>query len=321
MNNLLLWGCGKDFSENIKSILHMAERYNLNIVGVYAKIFTNAITEEQCPLVYDIKLVNFDYVVIMTEKYYEEIFVDLRKIGISATRICSYIWLKRLSWEWDKYICQVQDLLLYPEYKESEKYSEFYKNVSIDYNTTILPLNCSGGLMYHKFSCEFKSPFINMFFKERHFIRFLSDYKNYLKEELRFVRYDFENDWYPVFALGDVELHMNHYKDASEARETFMRRKIRINLDKICVLGGTENPGTLELFDRLPFERKLCVVPFQSELKSAFCVNRIFVKRSKLGDGISDVLNSCIRNDIPQMDPFYHEKMMYVLEQRGFFKN
>ena len=84
---------------------------------------------------------------------------------------------------------------------------------------------------------------------------------------------------------------------------------------------GAENPGTLELFDRLPFERKLCVVPFQSELKSAFCVNRIFVKRSKLGDGISDVLNSCIRNDIPQMDPFYHEKMMYVLEQRGFFKN
>lgn len=78
-------------------------------------------------MVYDIKLVNFDYVVIMTEKYYEEIFVDLRKIGISATRICNYIWLKRLSWEWDKYICQVQDLLLHPEYKESEKYSEFYK--------------------------------------------------------------------------------------------------------------------------------------------------------------------------------------------------
>lgn len=25
MNNLLLWGCGKDFSENIKSILHMAD--------------------------------------------------------------------------------------------------------------------------------------------------------------------------------------------------------------------------------------------------------------------------------------------------------
>ena len=69
------------------------------------------------------------------------------------------------------------------------------------------------------------SPTINMFFGD--FGKFLRDPRLYLDKELRFLKKAFNPDLnieYPIFLLGDVTLHMNHYNDFDVAREKWEQR-------------------------------------------------------------------------------------------------
>ena len=90
-----------------------------------------------------------------------------------------------------------------------EQYVKF-----INEKVSIVSNHCWGGFTYHSLKAEFLSPFINMFIPQEDYIRLLEDFDDYMKEEIKYYKNEYEPNLqseYPVALLGDVELHFNHY--------------------------------------------------------------------------------------------------------------
>jgi len=123
---------------------------------------------------------------------------------------------------------------------------------------TLIASNCNGCLMLHDLGLRFNSPFVNLFVEADDFIRLLQRFDYYMSKELEFAENTAEN--YPVAYLEDVKIHFVHYKTEDEAREKWVSRKARMNMDN-CYILFTDRDGCtkrhLEQFDRLPFHNKV----------------------------------------------------------------
>lgn len=136
---------------------------------------------------------------------------------------------------------------------------------------TIFSNNCAGGMLYHLFGLPFLSPTINMFMLDDSYLRFAEDPGRYLGCPLRLDRMETEGEKvYPVFALDDVELHMNHYSDPAEAEQIWYKRIRRINPENMLFMMYTDQTEQLARFLMLPYPKKVCFVPFPCNLPGAF---------------------------------------------------
>ncbi|SFL51258.1 Uncharacterized protein, DUF1919 family [Lachnospiraceae bacterium KH1T2] len=143
---------------------------------------------------------------------------------------------------------------------------------------SILSLNCAGGIISHLFTLPFRSPFVNMFMNELDFLTLLE--KNPMKSlsgELSLIDVGTNNNLgidYPIFELNGFKIHMNHYSDFTYAKNKWYERMQRINWYNLLIIMYTDKKETLERFDKLPFAKKICFVPFESDLASAFSFNK-----------------------------------------------
>ena len=140
---------------------------------------------------------------------------------------------------------------------------------SLKENTpTIFAPNCWGGITYHHLGLEFCSPLINMWETHDDYLRFLSDPKYYLDQELRLIEMYQGNLCapYPIVKLGDVVIRMNHYKDFAEAAACWERRKARIKWDNLIVMFYDDDPRKVEQFMELSYKRKICFVPWETHI-------------------------------------------------------
>mgnify|MGYP002624874316 CR=1 FL=1 len=159
-------------------------------------------------------------------------------------------------------------------------------------NLSILSQNCWGGLIYHSFGLPFLSPTVNIYFKERDFLQLLSDPLRTLDAELRFYATAFDEDdqrHYPVMSLGGSKIHMIHYDDEKSARIKWEDRRLRLNWYNLLVMMYTEQQEILEEFDRLPFGKKVCFVPFESDSDCAFFIPPELVRRRKFYEAVNDI--------------------------------
>lgn len=132
-----------------------------------------------------------------------------------------------------------------------------------------------GGVTYHTLGMEFLSPFINLYLKEEDYLKLLSNIKYYINCKLKFIRWEYNKSYkrdFPVCALDDVELYFNHYFSFDEAEKSWHNRCLKINWKNLFVMMYTENKDVLERFDRLKFDKKICFVPFKSNLKSSYSI-------------------------------------------------
>lgn len=140
---------------------------------------------------------------------------------------------------------------------------------------TIFAMNCFGGVVYHRFGLPFYSPTINMFTDDKSMINFLRDPIKHMNAELQFHQNSGYKDggyYFPIFSLGDdVFWNMNHYGKlgADFAKTKWNERKQRINWDNVIAFVNTTNPKILDEFEKLPFTKKFCFVPFPSDKESA----------------------------------------------------
>lgn len=150
---------------------------------------------------------------------------------------------------------------------------------------SILSVNCIGGLLSHKMGLPFRSPFVNLFLSNGDFLKFLGKPHEYLAEKLIHKGQKLNSTSaieYPVISLGDISLHMLHYKTFEEAAEAWERRKERINWYNLFVVMWTTKIEELEQFDALPYGKKVCFVPFKSDLDSAWYIEHQLKKRYPL---------------------------------------
>jgi uncharacterized protein (DUF1919 family) len=192
---------------------------------------------------------NFDYIAVTSETYFKEIVNEAKSIGIPEDRLF------------------MAKVFLLPGF-HMDKYISLLKS-----NISIIANNCWGGMMYNALGMRFNSPFINMREEQEDFVRLLSNLDYYLKQELKLVKYSHnstENIEYPICRLDDVELNFIHYKSLRLAEEKWYTRIRRVNFDNLFIMMFTDNRKILEEFDKLDYEKKICFVPFDSPLKSAF---------------------------------------------------
>lgn len=99
-------------------------------------------------------------------------------------------------------------------------------------NFTIISNNCWGGMTYETYNLPKQSPTVGLFFMAEDYIKFISDLKGYLSEDLRFISprdskwrnaKEIKNDshfgQYPIGKLGDIEIFSSTMKARSKLRK------------------------------------------------------------------------------------------------------
>ena len=197
----------------------------------------------------DIPNVKFDYLIVTPNKFFKEIISEIGRMGIESNKVIR------------------QDVVKIPGFT-FEKYKKLR-----DSNLSIISSNCFGGVLYNRFGMQFLSPTINMWQSQKDFLKFAANLKGYLNCKLQFSDVCFnpeEKLIYPLYSLNDIKLQMNHYTNFDEAEKKWYERVNRINWDNLMIVMNTQHEEYLEEFESLPYDKKICFVPFKSDLKSAF---------------------------------------------------
>lgn len=146
---------------------------------------------------------------------------------------------------------------------------------------TLISQNCIGGILYHDLGMQFLSPTVNLFIKEPDFVRFVLNLRYYMDREPE-MRWGEE---YPIGKLDDIEIHFMHYKTCEEAKESWNRRKARINWDRIIVL-CTDRDGFDEAaytqWKQIPYPKLLFTA--KTEFTEDSLIIREFIKDGETGD-------------------------------------
>ena len=169
---------------------------------------------------------------------------------------------------------------------------ELYKKLR-NSKLSILSINCWGGLIYHTFGLPFLSPTINMFFGESDFLKFLHNPNYYMEKELRFYKMSFDKNLkcnYPIFLLGDIKLYMNHYGDVGidGAREKWEERRLKINWFNLFIMNFTNDIHFLKEFDQLPYSKKICFVPFETDIDSGVFINSNLIQNKPFYEAVNE---------------------------------
>lgn len=249
MKKCIIWGTGKIFAENIRLLQYYETSGLIEVIGVTSNdlFYESVLTYRYIPK-NQIKNLEFDYLICAVDnKVMKIIQGEALEMGIDIDCMIPVSVMKLPGFDFDKYV-------------------RIRNNVP-----TILTPHCWGGVTYNRLALPFNSPFINMFEQHDDYIRFLKNPKYYMECPLEFVEMRYESDferYYPVAKCGDVMLYFNHYESFEEADKCWNRRKERINWDNLLVEFYDADRGLVEEFLNLPYEKKICFVPFQMKHKN-----------------------------------------------------
>lgn len=138
-------------------------------------------------------------------------------------------------------------------------------------NPTIISNNCYAGIVYEYLGIKFSSPTIGLYFFASEYLKFISNLKHYVQQELIFIPAK-ESKYYKellkkkhensiIGKLDDIEIVFLHYKSEEEAKNKWNRRCKRINWDCIMYKFCDQNLCTeqhIKEFEELPLEHKIC---------------------------------------------------------------
>lgn len=144
-------------------------------------------------------------------------------------------------------------------------------------NVSLIASDCIGGVIYKDLHRRMDSPTINMFFSASDFIKFCRNIDYYLGQTIVCDESASGEDEYPIGRIGDIRLHLVHYKSIEEASEKWEIRKKRIHWDSMYVMMNDRNGCTekeIAEFDALPFQNKVIFThkPYP-QYKSAYCIS------------------------------------------------
>jgi uncharacterized protein (DUF1919 family) len=234
---------------------------NLNTIGFISESDLSVIGVKRLAKE-DLKNIDFDLILVTgsdipmivtnTQSNFVKILKEAKSLGIDEDKIVL-----------DRVIC-VPNFTL-------EKYKKLRHS-----KLSILSTSCFGGFCYHRFGLPFLSPTINMFTSDKEFLKFLQNPMENVHKELIFQGTAFEKKIqadYPIFKVGETKWYMNHYPNFDVAYRKWYERTFRINWFNVLPVMFTENPEVLAEFDKLPFAKKVCFVPFKSDLYSAYYID------------------------------------------------
>lgn len=185
---------------------------------------------------------------------------------------------------------------------------------------SIFASNCAGGVLYHAIGIQFLSPIINMWLSETDYLKMMVEPQSYLKGTLRLETIPYHrpanghghNNAYPLFRLGDIMLHMNHYTDIMQAAQKWYERSERVNWDDVVAIMFTDSPLALRRFEELPLQQKICFVPFVTDSPVAFCVDRAKTTHRAMWWVTNDVCSGLV-------DKSYHLRLLKIISEMKIY--
>ena len=225
---------------------------SVNLVGVVESV---AMPINQLKTIDKRELANINYDLILVTGH----DVDLAPILAEA---------KELGLDTDKIV--LDRTVLIPGFT-LEKYKALRQS-----DLSILSMGWWAGIAYHKLGLPELSPTVGMFTSEEHFMNFLPEAHWHMKKDLHFERTEYNADLgisYPIFWLDGTQWFMNSFTNDADALETWNARKELVNWSNVLVTMHTTSPAVLERFNCLPYAKKACFVPFETELESGFYVD------------------------------------------------
>ena len=186
-----------------------------------------------------------------------------------------------------------------------EKYRRLQRS-----HLSIIARSCFGGLISNTLGLPFYSPFINLTLSNEDFLKFLTTPHDYMEKEISFKKMSGNSPKaFPYCALGDLTVAMVHYKKFKEALGKWNERKKKINWYNLLVTTYTDSEEILEQFDALPYGKKVCFVPFKSDLYSAFYLNQNLYDKPSPKERITEFM----LHDYARGNPFWYDPFDLLL--------
>ena len=140
---------------------------------------------------------------------------------------------------------------------------------------SIIASNCIAGEMYNDLGLKFTSPTINLFFREKDFLKFVLDLKYYTSQKLTFVKNS--GGGYPLGQLDNIQVHFLHYKTEEEAERKWYERCDRIDYENIYVIMSDQDLSDEEfcLFQKISIAKRKIIFttnPDRAKAKDAFFI-------------------------------------------------
>ena len=173
-----------------------------------------------------------------------------------------------------------------------DKKNAEYRRRLTNKDFTIISQNCLGGVIYSQLGMEFFSPTINMFIEDESFIKLAYNPKKYFSIDPvaitdKYVEPLDPSVSYPKIGIDDIEICCLHYKDCVDAIDAWNRRRKRVNLDNVFVIGNSWN-----MHSDQQLVEKIADAPYKTIVFSTIDIPRdnVIVKSKfvcKLPSGIS----------------------------------
>ena len=113
----------------------------------------------------------------------------------------------------------------------------YFRNRNLKIKTpSIVSNNCSAGVCYKNLGIPFYSPTINTFIMPREFIKFCSNFKEYISTGIKFLRMErghLNTRAYPVGLLKDIEIRFVHDTSWNDVFKTWNKRVNRIDWNNL----------------------------------------------------------------------------------------
>jgi len=130
--------------------------------------------------------------------------------------------------------------------------------------------NCWGGEIYRLLGLEYASPFVGLWISPATYLHLLENIENSLTHELKF--YDDPAFNYPKAILNGTGIGFMHYGSEEEAKEKFIRRLARFDLDKMFVKVDFRDPSyvpdDITRWNHLALPKSVAFVGNKSQLSS-----------------------------------------------------
>lgn len=181
---VLLWGMGDEYDSMLNLLRYEIDKGNIELVAIVVRKEDRYCGRKDGFYVIDKKEmgdVEFDYLVIISRLYFQDIKKEAIQTGISPTVIIngSFFHLP---------------------------YFDFIKYVSLIENpVTILSDDCWGGYVYHLLGLPFSSPLINTFWDSDEFAKFVTNPCFFLKSELKKIEEgNLKRGQFPTASMGET---------------------------------------------------------------------------------------------------------------------
>lgn len=285
----VLWGMGEDYESVLNQLLFEIEKKNMRVMAAVVREKDKYCTEKDGFRVIvkdDLLAYEFDYLIIMSVRFFDEIKEEACKLGVPSERIING---------------KVFNL---PRF-DFARYANLIENP-----VTILSDDCWGGYVYNRLQLPFSSPLINTLFAGKEYAKFIQDPLFYLGTELVMEREgSLEEDLCPVGRLGNdertVKIQFVHAVTFEEAQVEWNRRRKRINPQNIFVKMGfdrkeKDHEFLLDSFEKVQYS-KILFYYSKTNIERVFYTERLFEQCRRNGFTRYYTYNNMVRESYQQV--------------------